>query len=523
MLSPSARTLRLLLAAAVAAALVSSAPSPVPSAVTPAPPAGEPSGALAQQLVARVSAAGATRHLVALQRVADQHSGHRAASSSGDEASVDLIVGELRAAGFDVATPTFSYPRQVVLAQEVTVDGASVRADRLGASPETPEGGVSGPLVVVPDDGTPGCQRTDLAVLPAAGALLLVRRGGCTFAAKAQQAADAGAAALVVVNDRPGALRDATLGSPAALPVGGVSGADGASLATRAGRPALVDLRSRTETRTSANVIAQTRTGRTDDVVVLGGHLDSVEAGPGINDNASGSAGVLAVALALGSEPAVERAVRFAWWGAEEVGLLGSQAYLRSLDAEGRRSLGLYLNVDMIASPNPGYFVYDGDDSAREGAGRGPAGSAEIEQTLVDYLSSRGIVPEPADLDGRSDYAAFIAAGVAAGGLFSGADEVSTPAQAARWGGRAGAPFDPCYHRACDDLDNVDARAFDLHLDALAWTVGRYAATAPVETSVPPVAERTVGGALLPGHRRRTVRARRPPFSARTGPRGAPR
>jgi Zn-dependent M28 family amino/carboxypeptidase len=449
-----------------------------------------------------------------LQQIADRYGGHRAAGSAGEDASLNLVASRLRAAGFEVDTPTFRYSQQVVLARSLTVDGQQVEAERLEDSTETPAGGVSGPLVVVPVDDSTGCQGSDLAGLATAGSLLVVRRGGCPFAAKADRAAEAGAAAVVVVNDAPEPLRDATVGSSAAVPVAGVSGADGTLLEALAGRRGTLDLRSETQSRTSRNVVAQTRTGRTDDVVMVGGHLDSVGGGPGINDNGSGVAGLLELALTLGSEPEVERAVRFAWWGAEEVGLLGSQAYVRGLGAAGRRDLGLYLNVDMIASPNPGYFVYDGDDSAGQGAGPGPSGSADIERTLAGYLAGRGIRPEPTDFDGRSDYGPFIAVGVPAGGLFSGADAAKTADQAEHWGGAAGDPFDPCYHQACDDLDNIDRTAFHLHLDALAWAVGHYASSTPSRTP-PPVGPATVPPALAPAAARRSVCGRRSPDGAR--------
>ena len=141
------------------------------------------------------------------------------------------------------------------------------------------------------------------------------------------------------------------------------------------------------EIRVNQNVIAQTHTGRADNVVMAGAHLDSVPAGPGINDNGSGSAALLETALKLGSSPNVKNAVRFSFWGAEEPGLLGSQAYVDSLDFEQQLDIAMYLNFDMIGSPNTGYFVYDGDDSDGEGAGPGPFGSAQIEQTFVDYLT----------------------------------------------------------------------------------------------------------------------------------------
>ncbi|SDT25812.1 PA domain-containing protein [Friedmanniella luteola] len=509
--------------AAVALALAGSAPRPVPPVPAPPPPGAPAEDGLPTRLVDRVSAAGAEPHLAALQRAADRNGGHRADGSPGHAASVDLVVDHLRATGFAVATPEFRYPVEVLLARHVVLDGRELRADRLAGSPATPDGGVTGPLVLVPDGDEPGCQARDLDGLPAGGAVLVVRRGGCPFATKADRAAGAGAAALLVVNDEPGPLTGGTLRGTGPLPVAGVSTEDGARLAARAGARVALDLRSRTETRTSRNVVAQTRTGRTDDVVVVGGHLDSVEEGPGINDNGSGAAALLELADALGPEPAVDRAVRFAWWGGEEVGLLGSAAYVAGLDAGARRDLGLYLNVDMIASPNPGYFVYDGDDSADEGAGRGPAGSAALERTLADFLAAHGTAPEPTDFDGRSDYGPFIRIGVPAGGLFSGAEATQTPQQAARWGGTPGLPFDPCYHRACDDLGNVDLTALGRHLDALAWTVGRYAGSTPPAPVPEPSPVRSVVPALAPPTRRRVVRGRRPPSGAPRPPCGAPR
>lgn len=462
---------------------------PARPALAPPPVAAAP---LADTLVAAVGADGAVRQLQGLQRVADEHDGDRASTTAGYDASVDLVAGQLRAAGFEVATPTFAYQEEVVRARRLRVGGTELRADPLGRSRDTPDAGTSGPLVVLPEDRTPGCQESDLAGLPVAGAVVLVRRGGCTFQRKTERAVAAGAGAVVVVNTEDRALTDGTLGEPAAVPVGGVSRADGEALRSRAGEQVTLDLRSSVETLTSRNVVAQTRTGRTDAVLMAGAHLDSVRAGPGTNDNGSGAAGLLELALALGSRPALGRAVRFAWWGAEEAGLHGSQAYVGGLGAAERRDLDLYLNLDMIASPNPGYFVYDGDDSAREGGGPGPSGSEEVEQTLVDGLARQGLTSQPTDFDGRSDYGPFIAAGIPAGGLFSGAEGDKSPEQAALWGGTAGAPFDPCYHRACDDLGNLDRTAFDRHLDALAWTVGRYAqpdaAPLPTPTAVAPPA-----------------------------------
>jgi Zn-dependent M28 family amino/carboxypeptidase len=469
-----------------------------------------PAQQLGDRLAAEVSAADATRHLAALQQIADDHDGNRAVGTAGYEASVDYLADALRRAGFDVQTPPFDYEEEVVQARRVSVGGVTFRADQLAGSTDSPAGGVTAPLVVVTGDAARGCTGADLAGLPARGAVLLVRRGGCTFESKADQATAAGAVALVVANEADEPLRGGVLDRGSKIPVGGVSRGDGDRIAARAGQPATLEVRSTRETRTVRNVLAQTRTGRTDAVVVAGAHLDSVPAGPGINDNGSGVAGLLEVALRLGSAPDVGQAVRFAWWGAEEVGLVGSRAYVESLSAAERRAIALYLNLDMIASPNPGYFVYDGDDSARQGQGAGPPGSAAIERTFTDYLTAHGVASEPTDFDGRSDYGPFIEAGIPAGGLFSGAEERKSRAQAALWGGVADRPFDPCYHRACDDLGNVDQAAFDHHLDALAWTIGSYAGGA-VPTPRRSVSTAPAVPALAPSRWARVVLGRRRP------------
>ncbi|RPF35521.1 M28 family metallopeptidase [Streptomyces sp. TLI_185] len=211
--------------------------------------------------------------------------------------------------------------------------------------------------------------------------------------------------------------------------------------------------------RTGYNLVADWPGGNADQVVMAGSHLDSVSRGPGINDNGSGSAAILETALAVsraGYHPA--KHLRFAWWGAEELGIVGSGHYVDGLSAAHRSKISSYLNFDMIGSPNPGYFVYDDD----------PA----IEKTFKDYFTGLGIATEPeTEGDGRSDHAPFKDAGVPVGGLFSGADYVKTAAQAAKWGGTSGKAFDACYHSSCDTTSNIDGTALDRNSDAIAHAV----------------------------------------------------
>lgn len=227
---------------------------------------------------------------------------------------------------------------------------------------------------------------------------------------------------------------------------------------------------------TGYNLIADWPGGATGDTLMIGAHLDSVTAGPGINDNGSGSAANLEVALAVarsGFQPA--RHLRFGWWGAEELGLRGSTYYVNSLSSAQKAAITGYLNFDMVASPNPGYFLYDGDNSDGTGSGPGPAGSAQIEQTLAAYFTSIGVPTRGTDFDGRSDYGPFIAAGIPAGGIFTGAEGRKTSAQVQLWGGTASA-FDPCYHSSCDTTSNINDTALDRNSDAIAYAVWTLAA-----------------------------------------------
>ncbi|GAA3995750.1 M28 family metallopeptidase [Allokutzneria multivorans] len=492
MRSPRTALRTSLLATAVCAGLAISSASagaiPGPSA-----PGGEIDGpALAKQLDRKVTVENVHRHLRALQRIADANGGSRAAGTKGYDASIDYVAGKLRASGFDVATPTFTYDHEIIDAGTVDAGGVKAAADPLEFSPNTAVGGVSGPLVVVPEDGSPGCETSDFAGLPVSRAVVLIRRGACSFAQKQLNAAGLGAKAVIISDNSDTGPEGWTLGDAASakVPTGGVTKAEGTALAAKAGAATAVDLRVHIEARPSRNIIAQTRTGRVDNVVMAGSHLDSVDGGAGINDNGSGSAALLETALQLGGTAKVKNAVRFAWWGAEELGLVGSTKYVQGLTFEQQLDIALYLNFDMVGSPNAAYFVYDGDDSDKTGAGAGPYGSAQIEKTFVDYFAKRGVPSEGTDFSGRSDYGEFIKVGIPAGGLFTGAEGIMTAAQAEKWGGQAGVAYDKCYHQACDNLGNINQAALNRNSGAIAWSVGAYATSTEDVNGVPSRAAR---------------------------------
>ncbi|GHE47536.1 M28 family peptidase [Streptomyces vinaceus] len=219
---------------------------------------------------------------------------------------------------------------------------------------------------------------------------------------------------------------------------------------------------------TGYNLIADWPGGDPNSVLMSGSHLDSVTAGPGINDNGSGSAAILETALAVSrAQLQPTKHLRFGWWGAEELGMVGSKYYVNNLPAAEKSKISGYLNFDMIGSPNPGYFVYDDDPT--------------IEQTFKNYYAGIGIPTEiETEGDGRSDHAPFKSAGIPVGGLFSGADYTKTAAQAQKWGGTSGQAFDRCYHASCDTSANIDDTALDRNSDAIAYAIWNLGAATPV-------------------------------------------
>jgi aminopeptidase S len=221
------------------------------------------------------------------------------------------------------------------------------------------------------------------------------------------------------------------------------------------------------------NVVAQTRTGDPGRVVMIGAHLDSVPDGPGIVDNGSGVASLLEIATRLGPDPSVQNSVQFAFFGNEEAGVRGSTGYVDGLSDDDRQKIQMYLNVDMVASPNAGYFVQGGKGGDSQTAG--PDGSATIAQVLAAQLARAGVTaPEIVEFAG-DDESPFIEAGIPVGGAENGDAEEKTAGQANAWGGQAGQPYDRCYHQACDRIDNVNREVLSNYLRALAGTLAHFA------------------------------------------------
>jgi Zn-dependent M28 family amino/carboxypeptidase len=445
----------------------------------------------AEKLLECVTLAGVREHQAALQAIADANGGNRFSGLPGYDASVDYVVERLRAAGYDPEVQEFDYTayRELgpsALQQTAPNSVTYIEGTDFGAIDQTDPGDVTAPVTAVDlklglgNTSTSGCETTDFNGFPQ-GNIALLQRGTCTFELKAENAAAAGAVGIVIFNQGNTADESRqnipavtlTANNTSGIPVLGTTYALGEQLAGIAGLEMRVFANTERRILPTFNVLAETPRGGDDsNVVMVGAHLDSVLAGPGINDNGSGSAVILEVAEQMRKVEPTNK-VRFAWWGAEESGLVGSTNYVNGLTDAERADIALYLNFDMVGSPNFVRFIYDGDGSTF--GLEGPAGSAAIEAGFEDFYADRGLAFEATQIDFRSDYAAFFNNDIPFGGLFTGAEGIKTAAQQTRYGGVAGQQYDPCYHAACDTFTNNSNEVLDLNSDAIAFATLTYA------------------------------------------------
>ena len=462
-----------------------------------APASAAPNNNNSTKLRQAVTVAGILEHESALQEISDAAEGNRLSGAPGYDDSADYVATRAAAAGFDVEVQEFEYELDFLADFEAPVlsieggtefvggiAGASLGGDFGSMFKSTPYSiDITAPVWAIdlalpatgpPNSSTSGCEAADYAGVPA-GAVILVQRGTCTFEQKFLLADASPAGAMVFINEGQAGRTEplwfnfdgieiptvaATVETATELANGVLSGDTGTT--------ARFKIEWRPGTYTTTNVIAQTTSGDPNNVIVVGAHLDSVGVGPGINDNGSGSATILEIAEEM-TKVKPRNQVRFIWFGAEESGLLGSESYVGSLSAEERSRIAAMLNFDMVGSPNFVRFVYDGDlSNSPPLPGGAPEGSAQIERLFLEYFADQGLVTKPTAFDGRSDYGPFLEVGIPAGGLFTGAEGIKTPQQAAIYGGVAGEQYDPCYHLSCDDIDNLSLAALDQMSDAAA-------------------------------------------------------
>jgi Zn-dependent M28 family amino/carboxypeptidase len=437
------------------------------------------------ELRAAVTVDGIVEHQQALRNIADMNGGTRNTDTPGYAASVDYVRETMKRAGWKVSTTEFNMPEWEETADPVleqlsptpttytpgtAEDSGSADVDFItfGFSPTADLPSV--PVVptkdiVIPspaaNSNTSGCEAADF---PAAtsGAVSLIQRGTCPFVQKLANAQAAGAAGVILFNEGDSAGRMAPLftSGPTDLDIPSVfaSFAVGQELYNAARGPGGATVRLETNglktDRFFPQVIAETRQGDRDHVVLAGAHLDSVAAGPGINDDGSGTAWQLELGEQISElDVAPRQKIRLMWFGGEEEGLVGSQYYAAHLSQSEIDRIGVMIDTDMIASPNYVRLVYDGDGDELGPAG--PAGSGTIEQVFKDYFHERDMATLPQAFDGRSDYVGFINRGIPGGGIFAGAEVHKTAAQAAVFGGVVGEQYDPCYHEACDSIGTV--------------------------------------------------------------------
>ena len=443
-----------------------------------------------------VSSQGVMKHLKKFQKIADENGDTRASGTPGYDESADYVAKKMENAGYKVERQPFEFEfwteeSEPVFEQTAPDPATYAVLDDFITMEFSGSGDATAPLEAVdlvlppgaePSTSNSGCEAADFTGFTA-GNIALVQRGTCDFAVKADNAIAAGAVGVVIFNEGQEGRTDVLNGTLAAprrtAPVIGATFALGEELAngeTNGLTGITVHLVTDTfsEIVETENVIATGKKGDKNNIVMSGAHLDSVAEGPGINDNGSGSAGLLETAVQiskLGIEP--ENRLRFAWWGAEEANLVGSTEYVSQLDEYSAADIALYLNFDMIGSPNFARFIYDGNGSAFGQSG--PPGSDTIERAFQRYFEEKGLASGQTAFDGRSDYLPFIEVGIPAGGLFTGAEGIKTEHQQAVYGGTDGEAFDPCYHAACDDISNVSKRALEQMTDAVAHSVHKFA------------------------------------------------
>ncbi|KAL5628543.1 hypothetical protein BROUX41_003291 [Berkeleyomyces rouxiae] len=419
-------------------------------------------------LMARASA------LYSIAKLSEKEYGHptRVIGSPGHNATLEYIKRELARHGdyYNVSTQDFEAFAGSVHSSYLIVNHVKLNGSAMSLSPSTKDAkAVSGKII--PTAGT-GCKAEDYPS-QVKGSIAFIKRGECPFGTKSELAGRAGAIAAVVYNTEPGDLHG-TLGVPTPNHIAtlGLSQEEAQPILEQLGSGKWVSgiamVNSTVEVIKTTNVLAQTTEGDPENCVMLGAHSDSVEEGPGINDDGSGTMTLLEIAKQLASF-SVRNCVRFAWWAGEEEGLLGSDYYVATLPKEENAKIRLFMDYDMLASPNYAYQVYDANNYAN------PAGSEELKQLYIDWYKENGLNYTLIPFDGRSDYDGFIRNGIPGGGIATGAEGIKTEAEVAMFGGVAGDWYDPCYHQLCDNVGNVNETAWVLNTQLVAHSVATYA------------------------------------------------
>lgn len=381
-------------------------------------------------------------------------------TKTGHKGTIRYIVDTLKSLGgyYDVSLQPFDvvmgivYESHLVLGDKVIGDALPLKNTPATASKEP----VHSRLVLAAKS---GCNASDYDA--AKNKIVLVKRGDCALGDKSELAGRAGAKALVIYNTKDEDFYG-TVGEPKPDHVAtfSIRSSYGEPLAKKLLNGEAVDaiayIDGSVETIHTQNVLAQTTSGDPNHCIMLGGHSDGVDAGPGINDDGSGSISVLEIAVQL-AKFRVNNCVRFAWWSAEEEGLLGSNYYAYHLSPAENQKIRLFVDLDMLASPNYAYQIYNATNDEN------PAGSEEYRDLLAEWYKAQGLNSMYTEFDGRSDYVGFIQNGIPAGGFSTGAEGVKTEEEVELFGGVAGEWYDKNYHQIGDDLANLNMTAWEMN------------------------------------------------------------
>ena len=470
-------------------------------------------------------------YLNELQRIATVSNNTRAINTPGFNATLNFISNYLTANTNYKVTKSFFFVRDFALASSPTLT-SSIDGVTRNYTYKSTDISTSDFYYVKYSTSTRSVQNRELSVIPNVGCtdedwqkaspppqgrVVLVKRGVCLFRDKSILAEKYKVAAVLLYNDGTAPDRIApieiSLAQNNTVPALFLSFTVGQALVNAAQDPSknsrvqlFIDAKDLPDFPVG-NICADTPSGNVTQTIVIGSHTDSVPAGPGVNDNGtiiisailfmlslphlgSGSAANLALAATLArlfrtsTYPKYKYRVRFCWWGAEEVGLLGSdhhvkQAKKSTVVGERLSDYLINLNYDMLGSPNYFFGIYDGRTARNDTPSQALAGSNKITALFKDWFISQNLPWDYTDFSGRSDYGPFLAEGIVAGGLFSGADEAKRQEQRDRYdqmlgqgmGGIPGIVTDPCYHKACDSIQNINVFAYEKMVRAAAYAL----------------------------------------------------
>ncbi|CAF4837890.1 unnamed protein product, partial [Rotaria sp. Silwood1] len=309
------------------------------------------------------------KHLEQLQVIADRNNGTRAIATGGFNDTLDYITSVLEQnTNFKIQHQYFTVRNHIIRGTpqlQTRINGITTNHVYLtnfthilfsaGANFDT-----FVRVVAIPNL---GCQDTDWTNVVVVNSVALVKRGNCTYAQKSVLAEKYQVKGLLIYNDGTSPdgfnpIQGVRNNLNTTIPAYFLSYNLGMQLVNGADNASVIMGINVSDTNGIGNICADTQTGDKTKTVVVGAHSDGVPAGSGINDNGSGTVGILVLALSLArlfqtsslQYSTYQYRIRFCWWGAEELGLIGAryhveQALLPSTNIVGERLQDYLVNL----------------------------------------------------------------------------------------------------------------------------------------------------------------------------------